>query len=146
MNYTERNKLLDKISVIGLMAILVEVFLYAIDCCFKGEISDWLFLLKMPMILNIAGSIFLVISIILYVWAYRKASSNKVVYATEFLVLAFLCPFLTYWYMRPGEPLNKINPKTLWVVVLVYYICRVIYTCVKAYLTSNHQQLKKKKN
>lgn len=144
MNYTERNKLLDKISVIGLMAILVEVFLYAIDRCFTGEISDWL--LKMPMILNIAGSIFLVISIILYVWAYRKASSSKAVYATEFLALAFLCPFLTYWYMHSGEPLNKISPKTLWVVVLVYYICRVVYTCVKAYLGSNNQQRKKKKN
>ena len=41
MNYTEKNKLLDKISVIGLMAILVEVFLYAVDSCFTGEISDW---------------------------------------------------------------------------------------------------------
>ena len=120
MNYTERNKLLDKISVIGLMAIMVEVFLYAIDSCFTGEISDWL--LKMPTILNIAGGILLVISMILYILAYRKSSSSKVVYATEFLALAFICPFLTYWYMHSGAPLNKISPRVLWVVVLVYYI------------------------
>jgi len=144
MNYTEKNKLLDKISVIGVMAILVEVFLYAVDSCFTGEISDWL--LKMPTILNVAGVIFLLISVVLYILAYKKASSSKVVYATEFLALAFICPFLTYWYTRSTAPLNTINPKTLWAVVLIYYVIRVIWTCVSAYLNSASNQLKKKKN
>ena len=70
MNYTEKNKLLDKISVIGLMAIFVELFLYAIDSCFTGEISDWL--LKLPTILNVVGGVFLLVSVILYVIAYKK--------------------------------------------------------------------------
>lgn len=143
MNYTEKNKLLDKISVIGLMAILVEVFLYAIDRCFTGEISDWL--LKMPMILNGAGILFLVVAIVLYIIAYKKSNSSKIIYATEFLALAFICPFLTYWYMRAPAPLNQINPKTLWIVVLAYYVIRVVYTCVKAYVQSSSYQLKKKK-
>lgn len=142
MNYTEKNKLLDKISAIGLLAILVEVFLYAVDSCFTGEISVWL--LRMPTILNVTGIIFLIISIALYIYAYKKSNSSKVVYATEFLVLAFICPFLTYWYTRSTSPLRDINPKTLWIVVLVYYVIRVIYTCVKAHLTSSSAQLKKK--
>ena len=144
MNYTEKNKLLDKISVIGLMAILVEVFLYAIDRCFTGEISDWL--LKMPTILNVVGVGFLVVAVVLYILAYKKSSTSKAIYATEFLVLAFICPFLTYWYTRSTAPLRDIDPKTLWIVVLVYYIIRVIYTCVKAHMQSSSAQLKKKKN
>ena len=143
MNYTEKNKLLDKISVIGLMAILVEVFLYAVDRCFTGEISDWL--LKMPTILYVTGGIFLVIAIVLYVLAYKKSNSSKAMYATEFLALAFICPFLTYWYTRSTAPLRDIDPKTLWIVVLVYYVIRVIFTCIKAYMQSSCVQLKKKK-
>lgn len=144
MNYTEKNKLLDKISVIGLMAILVEVFLYAVDSCFTGEISDWL--LKMPSILNVMGVIFLLVSVVLYVIAFKKSSSSKIVYGTEFLALSFICPFLTYWYTRSTAPLNKISPKTLWVVVLVYYVIRVVWTVVNAYMNSSSKQLKKKKN
>lgn len=144
MNYTEKNKLLDKISVIGLMAILVEVFLYAVDSCFTGEISDWL--LKMPNILDVTGVIFLLVSVVLYVIAFKKSSSSKIIYATEFLALAFICPFLTYWYTRSTAPLNTISPKTLWVVVLVYYVIRVIWTIVSAYLNSSSKQLKKKKD
>lgn len=144
MNYTEKNKLLDKISVIGLMAILVEVFLYAIDRCFTGEINYWL--LKMPIILNVVGVGFLIVAVVLYILAYKKSSSSKAVYATEFLVLAFICPFLTYWYTRSTAPLKDINPRILWVVILIYYIIRVIYTCVKAHMQSSSSQLKKKKN
>lgn len=143
MNYTEKNKLLDKISVIVLMAILVEVFLYAVDMAYTGISS---LLLTMPTILNVVGVIFLIISIVLYILAYKKAKVSKVAYATEFLLLAFLCPFLTHWYLHSGEPLKSINPRMLWIVMLVYYVIRIIYTCVKAYLQSSEMQLKKKKN
>ena len=144
MNYTEKNKLLAKISVLGLIAIFVELFLYAIDSCFTGEISDWL--LKLPTILNVVGGVFLLVSVILYVIAYKKSKISKAVYASEFLCLAFICPFLTYWYTRSSAPLNTINPKVLWVIVLIYYVIRVVYACVKAYLNSSSRQLKKKKN
>ena len=144
MNYTEKNKLLDKISVIGLMAILVEVFLYAVDRAYTGVIGD--ILLEMPTIMNALGVVILIISIVLYILAYKKANPSKAVYATEFLVLAFACPFLNYWYMYSTEPLRSINPKVLWIVALVYYVIRVIYTCIKAYLQSSSMQLKKKKN
>ena len=143
MNYTEKNKLLDKISVIALMAIFVEIFLYVIDRCYTVEMN-WL--LRMPTILNVCGGVFLIIAIVLYVIAYKKANSSKAVYATEFLVLAFICPFLTYWYLKSTAPLNTISPKVLWVVVLVYYLIRVVYTCVKAYMQTSTMQLKKRKN
>ena len=102
--------------------------------------------IKNLIILNVIGIIFLVISIALYVIAYKKANSSKAVYATEFLVLAFICPFLTYWYMHSKAPLKDINPKTLWIVVLVYYVIRVIYACIKAYMNSSSRKQKKKKN
>ena len=69
MNYTEKNKLLDKISLIGLMAIFVEILLYAIDRVYTGEIGT--ILLKMPIILNVVGGAFLIISVILYILAYN---------------------------------------------------------------------------
>ena len=144
MNYTEKNKLLDKISVIGLMAIFVEVFLYAVDRCYTDAISDWL--LKMPTILNVIGGVFLIVSICMYILAYRKLNHSKLIYATEFLFLALLCPFLTYWYLHATGPLRNISPKTMWIAVLIYYICRIVYACVKAYMSSNDRQLKKKKN
>ena len=81
----------------------------------------------------------------LYVLAYKKSNSSKAMYATEFLALAFICPFLTYWYTRSTAPLRDIDPKTLWIVVLVYYVIRVIFTCIKAYMQSSSVQLKKKK-
>ena len=143
MNYTEKNKLLDKISVIGLMAILVEVFLYAIDRCFMGEMGIAT-LAQTPMVVNVIGAIFLVVSIALYIVAYKKSNTSKAVYATEFLVLALLCPFLTYWYRFSNAPLKDISPKVLWVIILVYYVIRVVYACVKAYMQSSGRQLKKK--
>lgn len=144
MNYTEKNKLLDKIAVIGLMAIFVEIFLYAVDKAYTEIMTS--FLLKMPTILNVVGVGFLLIAVVLYVIAYKKSNSSKAVYATEFLCLALVCPFLTHWYLYSKEPLRSISPKTLWIVVLVYYVIRVLYSCVKAYLQSSNRQLKKKKN
>lgn len=144
MNYTEKNKLLDKISVIGLMAIFVEIFLYAVHICYTENVIEWG--AKMPTILNVSGGIFLVIAVVLYILAYKKVNKSKAIYATEFLVLALICPFLTYWYTRSTAPLNTIDPKILWGVALIYYVIRVIYACVKAYLGSSSKQLKKKKN
>lgn len=143
MNYTEKNKLLDKISLIGLMAIFVEILLYAIDRVYTGEIGP--ILLKMPIILNVVGGAFLIISVILYILAYKKSNANKAVFATEFLCLSFLCPFLVYWYTRSEAPLKDMNPRTLWVIVLVYYVARVLWECMKAYKNSSSAQLKKKK-
>ena len=135
MNYTEKNKLLDKISVIGLMAILVEVFLYAVDKVYTGEIGT--ILLKMPTILNVIGGAFLVVAVVLYVLAYKKSNSSKAVFATEFLILAFICPFLSHWYTASGAPLKDISPKVLWIIVLVYYVIRIVYASLKDYLQSS---------
>ena len=144
MNYTEKNKLLDKISVIGIMAIFVEFFLYAVNICYTDNVIEWGS--KMPGILNVTGVIFLIISVVLYILAYKKSKMSRAVYATEFLILALMCPFLTYWYTRSVAPLNTIDPKVLWVVVLVYYVMRVVYVWVKSYMNSSSKQLKKKKN
>ncbi len=144
MNYTEKNKLLDKISLIGLMAIFVEIFLYAVDSSFTGEFSD--LLIKMPIILNCLGVIFLIVAVTLYILAYRKKKSSHVIYATEFLVVALLCPFLTYWYTRSTVPLKDVNPKILCWIVLTYYAIRLLYTVCKAYLDSAEHHKKKKKN
>lgn len=144
MNYTERNKLLDKISVIVLMAIIIEVFLYVVDLVYTQYMADWL--LKVPGIINGIGIVFLVISVVLYILAYKKSSSSKAICATEVLVWAFLCPFLNYWYLHSKAPLNQVSKKVLWIIVLVYYVVRIICAWVYAYMHSSAKQLKKKKN
>ena len=147
MNYSERNKLLDKVSLIGLMVIFVEMFLYAVDYCYTQRFD---IVASMPMTMNILGLIFLAISIGLFVYVYKKDKKNVKIYAIEFLVLAFLCPFITYWYYPKyfgltTNGLHKINHHVLWVVVLVYYMIRIAYAVIYAIRHSNSRKLKKKR-
>ena len=147
MNYTERNKLLDKISLIGLMAIFVELFFYAVDHCFTERFD---IAANMPIVMNIFGLIYLLVSIGLFFYAKKKSKKEVFIYAIEFLVLAFLCPFITYWYYPKFfgltvNALHKVNHKVLWLVVFVYYVGRVIYATVKAIKNSTASKMKKKK-
>ena len=147
MNYTERNKLLDKISVIGLMAVFVELFLYAVDYCYTKRFDT---VTHMPTAMHICGLIFLAISIVLFVYTFKKEKKNFKIYAIEFLVLALLCPFITYWYYCAYYGLStswihSVNHQVLWIIVLAYYVIRIIYSIVDAYLNSISRKLKKKK-
>ncbi len=150
MNLTERNKMIDKICIIAMMCIFVEFFLYAVDTCFTTRID---LMLAIPSALNVIGLIFLAISVFLFVKFYNKNDDGNLIYAIEFLVLAILCPFLTYWYYPKyfGLTVNwvhEINKHALWILVFAYYAIRVGYVVYKSYnKTKNNatQKLNKKK-
>jgi len=147
MNYTEKNKLLDKISLIGLMMIFVEIFLYGVDYCFTKRFD---IIATMPKAMIVFGVVFLAISILLFVMVYKKGKKNFTIFAVEFLVLALLCPFITYWYYPKfyglsTNGLHTINHQVLWVIVFVYYICRLAYSIFDAIKNSNSRKLKKRK-
>ena len=147
MNYTEKNKIIDKVSLIVIMGICVEFFLYLVDYCFTTRID---LMVTIPTILNVLSILFLAVSIFLFVKTYKKGENKNLIYAIEFLFLALLCPFLTYWYYPKyfGLSTNWIHGiwhKSLWVVVLVYYIARVIYALYKGVYANRQKGFKKKK-
>lgn len=148
MNYQERNKLLDKVSLIGLMMIFVELFLYGVDYCYTKRLDV---IGKMPVILNVFWLIFLAISVGLFVYIKKKDKKELKIYAIEFLVLAFVCPFITYLYYPKFFGLHTnfihkiITHHTLWIGALLYYAGRIVYVLVKAYQKSPNKKLKKKK-
>lgn len=95
MNLVERNKLLDKVSVIVIIGIFVEFFLFAVDTCFTTRID---LMTTTPVVLNVLGLVFLAVSAFIFIRMYQKNDNKNLIYGIEFLVLAFLCPFMTYWY------------------------------------------------
>ena len=148
MNYTEKNRLLDKISVVGLMLIGFELFLYAADYCYTKRFDT---APKMPTILNVFGILFLLVSVGMYICAYKKNSSSIAVYATEFLALAFICPLITYWYYPKAFGLttnwfHQISHYTLWFFVLAYFVLKTIVIIYSSFKNSNSNKINRKLN
>ena len=98
----------------------------------------------------VSGLIFLAISVVLFVREKKYDKKYLKIYAIEFLALAILCPFISYWYYPKFFGLttnfiHKIDHRVLWIAVLVYYVGRIIYASYKAYMNSNDRKIKKKK-
>ena len=148
MNYTEKNRLLDKISVIGLMLIGFELFLYAADYCYTKSFDT---APKMPTILNVCGIIFLIVSVGMYIYAYKKSSKSIAVYDIEFLAFAFICPLITYWYYPKAFGLStnwfhKVSHYVLWLSVLGYYVIKTIVVIYYSFKNSSSNKINKKLN
>ena len=127
MNYTEKNKLIDRLCGIGLMLIFVEIFLAVV----KDGFWSFSYISKMPTILNVAGGIFLAIGIAILIYAYRKENAWRAIYGIEFLVLAFVSVLLPHTYIdfpAPWNLLNKIFPY----VFLCYYVIKTIVVIIQA--------------
>ena len=108
-------------------------------------------MLAIPRALMVFGAIFLAVSIYLFYRTFKKGEDKHFIYGIEFLILSFLCPFLTYCYYPKffGLTTNFIHSiphKTLWGVVLIYYIIRVIYTLVNDLKKYNKKPVSFKKN
>ena len=147
MNYTEKNKLLDKISLIGLMGIFFELFLYGVDYCYTVRFD---FVKNMSIVMLIFCLTFLAISAGIFIYSKKNSKPQVRIYAYEFLAFAILCPIIVYWYLpvtfglKTGF-LHKINHQFLWILVLVYYVCRIAYAIYDAYKNSSSRKLKKKR-
>ncbi len=147
MNLTERNKLLDKVSIIVMMCIFVEFFLYAVDYSYTDNLN---LMMRIPSILNVVGLIFLIVSAIIFAMSYQKEKKQNLIYAIEFLVMAILCPFMTYWYYPKYFGLttnwiHSINHHALWIAVIVYYAIRIGYEIYKSYQKNAPAESFKKK-
>jgi len=135
MNLTERNKMIDKICIIAMMCIFVEFFLFAVDTCFTTRLE---LMAGIPFALNVIGILFLLISVILFVRCYKKNDNYNLIYAIEFLVLAVMCPFMTYWYYPKYFGLktnfiHDINHHVLWIAFIIYYAIRIAFVVYKSY-------------
>ncbi len=142
MNYTEKNKLADKLCGIGIMLIFVEICIsmiekMCVDVMYDRDI--------MRTIGYSVGGVFLLIAIVLYVLSYKKGSMSKAVWATEFAVLAFTVPFIVYVHVfSKSDFLQSIPVQHAWIPFLVYYIGKSIYVIVIANKKSKSNKRKKK--
>ena len=71
-------------------------------------------------------------------------------FAIEFLVLAFMCPLITYLNYPKFFGLSKsglsniLTYKVMCGIALIYYIGRVLYVCFHDYKVVNFKKLSKK--
>lgn len=128
MNYTDKNKLIDSLCGVALMLLLVEVFYGIVDSAFT--VYNYNFQ-NVTMWVNIFGGIFLLVSIILFVRAYKKESASLSLYAVELLVLAISAALLPGTYLDFAFPFNKLNI-VFPIAFLVYYIIKAIVVIIKA--------------
>ncbi len=140
MNYTDRNKLIDSLCGAGLMLLLVEIFYGIVDSAFTVFNYNYA---NVTTYTQIAGAVFLIISIIVLIKAYIKENATNAVYGIELLVLAISAALLPGTYLDfpyPFNLLNKIFPRAF----LVYYIIKVIVVIIRINKKANKSKGKKK--
>lgn len=143
MNYKEKNKLADKLCGVGIMLIFVEICISMIQTmCLNAMYGRT----AMKIIGYAVGAVFLLVAIVLYVFAYKKNSSSKAVWATEFAVLAFTLPFIVYVYaFAKSDVIRSVPVKYAWAPFLVYYLIKAIVIVVLANKNSGAKKGRKKK-
>lgn len=141
MNYTQREKLIDKLCGAGLMLILVEIVYQVVNSAFTefnynlSDVTNWVY---------IAGGIVLLIAIILLIYAYMKKSGAKACVGMELLVLAITMATLPGSYLEYVFPYNKLN-KVYPILFLAYYVGKCIYIAMNVNKTTNKSSKKKAK-
>ena len=148
MNLTEKNRLLDKISLIILMGIFFEIFLYAVHYCFTERID---IITEMPYAMLVFMVIFALIAVGVFIYAKKKNRPKSRIYGYEFIGFALLCPITIYLYLPKffGLKTNFIHHildyRVVMGLVFLYFVARVVIACVSAYKNSNAYILKKKR-
>lgn len=141
MNYTQKEKLIDKICGAVLMLILVEIFYQVISSAFTefnynlANVTHWVY---------VAGGIVLVMAIALLIYAYIKKSGSQMSYGLELLVVAISAATLPGTYFEYAAPYNQLN-KVYPIAFLIYYIGKVTYIVYDSKKVNNKQTKKKAK-
>ena len=144
MNYTQREKLVDKLCGVGLMLILVEIVYQVIISAFTefnynlSNVTTWVY---------VASGIILAIAVGILVYAYLKKNGSKAVYGLQLLVLAITAVTMPGTYLTYSAPFNKLN-KVYPILFLVYYIGKAIYVIIdtnKLNTKSSKKKAKKKR-
>lgn len=135
MNYTERNRLLDKLSAVGLMLLFVEIIFLVANELLGGTLgrNGMLLVGSAPTILNVVSGIFLLIGIVVLIISYKKEDLWKGGFGIEFIILAFASLFLLHAYVDLPAPINQLKWKVIIPVAFaVYYVIKAIYVIIKA--------------
>lgn len=144
MNYTQREKLIDRLCGAGLMLFFVEIYYQLVHSAFTefnynlSDVTNWVY---------IAGGIVLALAVILLCYAYMKKSGGKGLVGVELLVLAITSATLPGCYLEYTAPFNKLMKVYPW-VFLIYYIGKAIYIwkdATKVNKKSSKKNAKKKK-
>ncbi len=141
MNYTQREKLVDKLCGVGLMLILVEIVYQVIISAFTefnynlSNVTTWVY---------VASGVILAIAVGILVYAYLKKNGSKAVYGLETLVLAITAVTMPGTYLTYSAPFNKLN-KVYPILFLVYYIGKAIYVIIDANKLNTKSSKKKAK-
>ncbi len=135
MNYTEKNRLMDKLSAVGLMFIFVEVFFLVANELLGGTLgrNGMLLVANAPIIMNVISGIFLLIGIVILVFAYRKENYWRAGYGIEFIIVSFAALFLLHSYIDLPAPFNQVKWKIIIpVIFVVFYVVKASYVIIKA--------------
>ena len=140
MNYTQREKLVDKLCGVGLMLILVEIVYQVIISAFTefnynfSNVTTWVY---------VASGVILAIAVGILVYAYLKKSTSKAVYGLETLVLAITAVTMPGTYLTYPAPFNKLN-KVYPILFLIYYIIKAAFIIDLNGINTNTKSSKKK--
>lgn len=140
MNYTQREKLVDKLCGVGLMLILVEIVYQVIISAFTefnynlSNVTTWVY---------VASGVILAIAVGILVYAYLKKSTSKAVYGFETLVLAITAVTMPGTYLTYPAPFNKLN-KVYPILFLIYYIIKAAFIIDLNGINTNTKSSKKK--
>ena len=122
MNYTQKEKFIDRLCGASLMLIFIEVVFGIVDYAYASNfnyntVTMWTY---------IGGGILLIGAIALLNYAYLKKSGSKGCYGVELLVMAFAVAMLPGCYIFFPEPFNKLKV-LLPILFVIYYIGKAIY-------------------
>lgn len=141
MNYTQKEKLIDKLCGTGLMLIFFEIIYQVINSSFTefnfslSNVTKWVY---------IGGGAILAIAIILLIYAYLKKSGSKACYGIEMLVFSFTIVSMPGCYLYFPAPFNDLRI-AFPILFLIYYIGKGIYIYVNANNLNKKKSKKKAK-
>jgi len=140
MNYTQKEKFIDKLCGAGLMLIFIEVLFGIVEYSYNSNFNYH----NVAMWIYIGGGALLACAVGLLVYAYLKKSGTKACYGAELLVMAFSIASLPGCYVFFPEPINKLKV-ILPILFVIYYIGKVIYIIIHRNDISGNKSKKKKR-
>ena len=141
MNYTQREKLVDRICGAVLMLICFEIYCQIVHSSYTefnynlANVTKWIY---------IVGGIILAIAVFLLVYSYLKKDGNKGLYGVELLALSMISATLPGTYLDYPAPFNKLN-KIYPFIILIYYIFKIAYIVYDVKKVNNAPKKSKKK-
>lgn len=140
MNYTQKERFIDRLCGAGLMLIFIEIIFAIIDSSYRSNFNYH----NVNMWIYIGGGVLLASAIALLVSAYIKKNSSNVCYGIELLVMAFSIAMLPGCYIFFPQPISKIRI-IFPILFVIYYIGKAVYIFMHRNDTINSKNSNKKK-